>query len=237
MCVYSTHRVIEKLMLFYRENEKMKKYNIINYRLKASVKPIDVLRELEQLLKKHNATYLENLLNLEVLVIEIEYGGKLHSNRRQRNAILTILKHHPELNAFFEDKKQDSEDGFTKEVLTIRNYSEQSLLSCGNADFSLIKQIAEKIPKPYSVNRLEIIFNGIGFEKTITQHCVMKPSHSGFDSPVGNYISYSREKYGDEKHSYIQFSANDESLESMRSLFFDFSEAIAGKYEGTEYHE
>ena len=236
MCVYSTHRVIEKSMLFYRENEKMKKYNIINYRLKASVKPIDVLRELEQLLKKHNATYLENLLNLEVLIIEIEYSGKLHSNR-QRNAILTILKHHPELNAFFEDKKQDSEDGFTKEVLTIRNYSEQSLLSCGNADFSLIKQIAEKIPKPYSVNRLEIIFNGIGFEKTITQHCVMKPSHSGFDSPVGNYISYSREKYGDEKHSYIQFSANDESLESMRSLFFDFSEAIAGKYEGTEYHE
>lgn len=236
MCVYSTHRVIEKLMLFYRENEKMKKYNIINYRLKASVKPIDVLRELEQLLKKHNATYLENLLNLEVLIIEIEYSGKLHSNR-QRNAILTILKHHPELNAFFEDKKQDSEDGFTKEVLTIRNYSEQSLLSCGNADFSLIKQIAEKIPKPYSVNRLEIIFNGIGFEKTITQHCVMKPSHSGFDSPIGNYISYSREKYGDEKHSYIQFSANDESLESMRSLFFDFSEAIAGKYEGTEYHE
>ena len=214
----------------------MKKYNIINYRLKASVKPIDVLRELEQLLKKHNATYLENLLNLEVLIIEIEYSGKLHSNR-QRNAILTILKHHPELNAFFEDKKQDSEDGFTKEVLTIRNYSEQSLLSCGNADFSLIKQIAEKIPKPYSVNRLEIIFNGIGFEKTITQHCVMKPSHSGFDSPVGNYISYSREKYGDEKHSYIQFSANDESLESMRRLFFDFSEAIAGKYEGTEYHE
>ena len=236
MCVYSTHRVIEKLMLFYRENEKMKKYNIINYRLKSSVKPIDVLRELEQLLKKHNATYLENLLNLEVLIIEIEYSGKLHSNR-QRNAILTILKHHPELNEFFEDKKQDSEDGFTKEVLTIRNYSEQSLLSCGNADFSLIKQIAEKIPKPYSVNRLEIIFNGIGFEKTITQHCVMKPSHSGFDSPVGNYISYSREKYGDEKHSYIQFSANDESLESMRSLFFDFSEAIAGKYEGTEYHE
>ena len=214
----------------------MKKYNIINYRLKASVKPIDVLRELEQLLKKHNATYLENLLNLEVLIIEIEYSGKLHSNR-QRNAILTILKHHPELNVFFEDKKQDSEDGFTKEVLTIRNYSEQSLLSCGNADFSLIKQIAEKIPKPYSVNRLEIIFNGIGFEKTITQHSVMKPSHSGFDSPVGNYISYSREKYGDEKHSYIQFSANDESLESMRSLFFDFSEAIAGKYEGTEYHE
>ena len=214
----------------------MKKYNIINYRLKASVKPIDVLRELEQLLKKHNATYLENLLNLEVLIIETEYSGKLHSNR-QRNAILTILKHHPELNAFFEEKKQDSEDGFTKEVLTIRNYSEQSLLSCGNADFSLIKQIAEKIPKPYSVNRLEIIFNGIGFEKTITQHCVMKPSHSGFDSPVGNYISYSREKYGDEKHSYIQFSANDESLESMRSLFLDFSEAIAGKYEGTEYHE
>ena len=236
MCVYSTHRVIDKLMLFYRENEKMTKYNIINYRLKASVKPIDVLRELEQLLKKHNATYLENLLNLEVLIIEIEYSGKLHSNR-QRNAILTILKHHPELNAFFEYKKQDSEDGFTKEVLTIRNYSEQTLLSCGNADFSLIKQIAEKIPKPYSVNRFEIIFNGIGFEKTITQHCVMKPSHSGFDSPVGNYISYSREKYGDEKHSYIQFSANDESLESMRSLFFDFSEAIAGKYEGTEYHE
>ena len=132
---------------------------------------------------------------------------------------------------------EEYKDGFTKEVLTIRNYSEQSLLSCGNADFSLIKQIAEKIPKPYSVNRLEIIFNGIGFEKTITQHCVMKPSHSGFDSPVGNYISYSREKYGDEKHSYIQFSANGESLDSMRSLFFDFSEAIAGKYEGTEYHE
>ena len=142
MCVYSPHRVIEKLMLFYRENEKMKKYNIINYRLKASVKPIDVLRELEQLLKKHNATYLENLLNLEVLFIEIEYSGKLHSNR-QRNAILTILKHHPELNAFFEDKKQDSEDYLFvfEKSLGISKEGTDKLILC-SAQYGIISSVS-----------------------------------------------------------------------------------------------
>ena len=44
----------------------MKKYNIINYKLNKSVKPIDVLQELERLIQKHNVSYLECFIKLEV---------------------------------------------------------------------------------------------------------------------------------------------------------------------------
>ena len=42
--------------------------------------------------------------------------------------------------------------------------------------------------------------------------------------------------YGSEKHSYVQFSTDDENIESMRSIFFELTKTIGGKYEGTEYH-
>ena len=86
-----------------------------------------------------------------------------------------------------------------------------------------------------SVNDLEIIFNGTCLDDNTGQICKMKSSSNGFDSPIGNYILYGRTNYGSEKHSYIQFSADDDNVESMRSIFFEFAKSIGGKYEGTEY--
>lgn len=213
----------------------MKKYNIINYRLNKSVKPIDILQEIERLMQKNNVSYLECFIKLEVLIVEFEHEGKLHSNRN-KNAILTILKSHPMLNDFFEHKSCVDEDSFLQESLTIKNFTEEAFALCGKVEHSLIKEIAEKIPKPYAVNELEIIFNGISFGVNADQKCKIAPSSNGFDSPVGNYISYWRSNYGSEKHSYIKFSADDDNIESMRSMFFEFAKNICGKYEGTEYH-
>ena len=56
----------------------MKKYNIINYRINKSVKPIDVLQEIEHLMKKNNANFLECFIKLDVSIIEFEHEGKLH---------------------------------------------------------------------------------------------------------------------------------------------------------------
>ena len=64
----------------------------------------------------------------------------------------------------------------------------------------------------------------------------MKLTSDGFGSPISSYILYSRTNYGSEKHSYVQFSTDDENIESMRSIFFELTKTIGGKYEGTEYH-
>ena len=213
----------------------MKKYNIINYRLNKSVKPIDILQEIELLMRKNNASCLECFIKIAVSIVEFEYEGKLHSNRN-KNAILTILKHYPMLNDFFEHKSYIDDDGFAKEILTIKNFTEDTFSSRGKVEYSMIKEIVEKIPRPYSVNALEIIFNGIDFGSSVNPLCKMKPAPSGFGSPIGSYISYSRTNYGSEKHSYIQFATDDENYESMRSMFFEFAENISGKYEGTESH-
>ena len=103
-------------------------------------------------------------------------------------------------------------------------------------EYSLIKEITEKIPIPYSVNNLEIIFNGIEFNSSVNSQCKMKPTSDGFGSPIGSYISYLRTSYGSEKHSYVQFSTDDENIEAMRSIFFELTKTIGGKYGGTEYH-
>ncbi|MBQ8145364.1 MAG: hypothetical protein IJ039_01130 [Clostridia bacterium] len=213
----------------------MKNYNIINYKVNKNVKPIDIFQNLEFLIQTHNFTFSECLIKLEVSIVEFEHEGKLHSNRN-KNAILTILKHYPMLNDFFEHKSYIDDDGFAKEILTIKNFTEDTFSSCGKVEYSMIKEIVEKIPRPYSVNALEIIFNGIDFGSSVHPLCKMKPAPSGFGSPIGSYISYSRTNYGSEKHSYIQFATDDENYESMRSMFFEFAENISGKYEGTESH-
>jgi hypothetical protein len=235
MCVYSPHRVIEKLMLFYRENEKMKKYNIINYRLKASVKPIDVLREIERLIQIYDVHYSECFIKLEALIIEMEHEGKLHSNRN-KNAILAILKHYPELTCFFEQEKHMDENGFVAERLRIQNFAEETFLPYGHVEYSLIRQIAEKTPRPYSLHDFQVIFSGIKFGEGSDQQDNVKPSSNGVDAPVGHYIAYWRSNYGSEKHAYMHFSVDDDNLESMRSFFFEFAKNIGGKYVGTEYH-
>ncbi len=193
------------------------------------------MQEIECLMQKHNVTFLECLIKLEVSIIEFEHEGKLHSNRN-KNAILTILKRHPMLNDFFEHKRYVDEDAFVGEKLTIKNFSEETFSLYGKVEYPLIREIAEKIPKPYAINDLEIIFNGICFGANADQKCKITPSSDGFDSPVGNYISYWCSNYGSEKHSYIQLSADDDHTESMRSIFFEFAKNIGGKYEGTEYH-
>ena len=212
----------------------MKEYKIINYKINRSVKPINVLQELERLMCKNNANYLECFIKLEISIVEFEHEGKLHSNRN-KNAILTILKHYPELNEFFIRKNDIDEDGFERETLTIKNFNEETFSLIGKMEYPLIKAITEKIPRPYSVNDLEIIFNGIAFSSCADSQYKKNPTLDGFGSPIGSYISYSRTSYGSEKHSFIQFSADD-NVESMRSIFFEFAKNVGGKYEGTEYH-
>ena len=213
----------------------MNTYNIINYKVNKSIKPIDVLQELERLMCKNNANYSECFIKLEISIVEFEHDGKLHSNRN-KNAILTILKRCPVLECFFKHKSFVDEDGFAREYLAIQNFTEDTFALCGKVEYSLIKEIVEKIPKPYSVNDLEIIFNGIDFNASVNQQCKMKLTSDGFGSPIGSYILYSRTNYGSEKHSYVQFSTDDENIESMRSIFFELTKIIGGKYEGTEYH-
>ena len=213
----------------------MKKYNIINYKINKSVKPIDVLREIERLKQIHDVHYLECFIKLEVSIIEFKHEGKLHSNRN-RNAILTILKHYPDLKRYFEHKNHIDEDGSAIETMTIQNFAEETFSLYGKVEYSLIKEIAEKIPRPYSLNHFEVIFGGTNFGESSDQQNNVSPPSNGFDSPVGNYIMYCRSNYGSEKHSYVHFSADDDNVESMRSIFFDFAKNIGGKYVGMEYH-
>ena len=215
--------------------DSIKKYNIINYRINKSVKPIEVLQEIEHLMQKNNASYLECFIKLEVSIVEFEHEGKLHSNRN-RNAILTILKHYPELKCFFKHKKQIYEYGSAEETLTIQNFPEETFSPYGKVEYLLIKEIAEKIPRPYSLNNFEVIFSGTNCGDSSDQQNNVRPPSNGFDSPVGDYIMYHRSNYGSEKHSYVHFSADDDNVESMRSIFFEFAENIGGKYDGTEYH-
>lgn len=86
------------------------------------------------------------------------------------------------------------------------------------------------------MNDLELIYNGISFKMQDNESAKISHSKSGFDCPVGNYIWYSRSKYGDEKHSYVYFSIEGENLDTMKKLFLEFAETTLGKYECTEYH-
>lgn len=75
------------------------KYNVISYRLNKNVDPVTVLGKLEELFDKYGLRYLNCLFSLKADIIEYEHEGKLHSNR-DKNAILTILKLHPDLAEF-----------------------------------------------------------------------------------------------------------------------------------------
>ena len=74
-------------------------YSVITYRLKRTVKPAEVLDALEALLDRHSMGFGECLFRVQVYLSEFEHEGKLHTNRN-RNAIKTLLKRHPELEAF-----------------------------------------------------------------------------------------------------------------------------------------
>ena len=212
-----------------------RKYTVINYRLNRKAKPRDVLTALEALIKKHALFYSECLFKVNALIYEFEHEGKLHSNRN-KNAIYTILKRYPELKNYYTcTGKGISSSGIPMEV-SIENFSIDEYFCTGKIEHNLICDIIKNVPRPYSVNDLELIYNGVGFGEKNVERAKIRHPEGEFDSPVGNYIYYSRSAYGDERHATVSFAIDDENLDSMRKLFFEFAEIIPGKYEGTEYH-
>lgn len=213
----------------------MKKYNIITYRLKQNTKPCDVLETLEALFKKYSASFAECLFRANVLICEYEFDGKIHSNRN-RNAVNTLLKRYPELKDCYRYIQREKDGTNFREDVCIDNFSDEDFLYRGEIKYDLIRDIVNKVPKPYGVSDLELIYNGISFGKRDAESAKIRPSASGFDAPVGNYIWYSRSVYGYEKNSVILFAIDEENLENMRKIFFELAEMLHGKYEGTEYH-
>ncbi len=211
----------------------MERYSIITYRLHKSVKPIEILNEMESLMQKHSVRYQSCLFKADVLLCEFEFEGKIYSNKT-KNAITGICKEYPAIAPFFQCVQNDKGEGHIDAKFSISNFSEVNYSQTGIIDYSIINEIATKIPRTYSINDLELIFDGIVFSKDSNECEPIKPSPSKIGFPVGNYIFYERLVYGSEKHSYIHFSANDAGLDDMRRLFFDFAEKIPGKYDGTQ---
>ena len=212
-----------------------RKYTVINYRLNRKAKPRDVLTALEALIKKHALFYSECLFKVNALIYEFEHEGKLHSNRN-KNAIHTILKRHSELKDYYGYKSEEMSSSHIREDMFIENFSIDEYFCTGKIEHNLICDIIKNVPRPYSVNDLELIYNGVGFGEKNAERAKIRHPEGEFDSPVGNYIYYSRSAYGDERHATVSFAIDDENLDSMRKLFFEFAEIIPGKYEGTEYH-
>ena len=210
----------------------MKRY-CITYKLHKSVKPGNVLAEMESLMQKYSARYQNCLFKAEVLLYEFEFEGKIHSNKT-KNAITSICKKHPSIVPFFKHIQNNKGDGHVDEKFSISNFSEADHLLTGIIDYSIINEIVTKIPRSYSINDLELIFDGIIFSKDTNKYDPIKSISSKMDFSIGNYISYERSVYGSEHHSYIHFSSNDAGLDDIRRLFYDFAEIIPGKYEGTE---
>lgn len=204
---------------------------IIHYRMNKKVQPIAVLESLEALILKYCVSYSECFLRLDVGICEFEYEGKLHSNRN-KNAINTLLARHPRLKPFYQYTRDIVEDG-VHEGLSLCNFEKHDYSYKGEIEYDLIREIVKKVPIPYAVNRLQLIYNGVGFGEK-TESAKIRNNESGFGAPVGDYILYDRIKYGSEKHAYILFSVSGEKIETMRKLFFDFAQEIPGKYEETE---
>ncbi|MBR6514420.1 MAG: hypothetical protein IKT46_06275 [Clostridia bacterium] len=207
-----------------------KKYNIITYKLTRKINPAEVIDRLDSLIEKYNVFFCDCLMNLLVYIIEFEYEGKLYSNRN-RNAVKTILKRHPELEQFYKHTAEDRGGGIINETLFIRNFSSEDFACTGEIEYSLISDIAKKVPRPYGVNDLEVVYSGISFDSPDSKSAKICQNRHGY--AVGNYIGYCRERAGNEKHSYITFSADDENIELMRKLFFEFADTVPGKYIGT----
>ena len=211
----------------------MKRYSMITYRLHKSVKPIEILAEMESLMRKHSARYKNCLFKADVSLYDFEFEGKIHSNKT-KNAITSICKEYPVIAPFFQYVQTDKGEGRMDAKFSISNFSEVDYSQIGIIDYSIINEIATKIPRMYSINDLNLIFDGIVFSKDSSEYEPIKPLPSKIGFPIGNYIFYERSVYGSEKHSYIHFSANDVGFDDMRRLFFDFAEKIPGKYDSTQ---
>lgn len=210
-------------------------YNIIFYSLRRGVKPAEVIEVLDALIEKHSAAYEECLFDVKVSICEFEHNGKFHSNRK-RNAVNTLLKRHPQLEPYYKHSSEDRGGPEIAEDVSISNFAQDDFLCTGEIDYTLINDIVKQVPRPYGVNELHLIFNGVRFGNADKESDKIRASESGFDAPVGNYIWYLRENYGDEKHSSVLFAADGRELEAMRKLFFEFADTVPGRYNGTQLH-
>lgn len=207
-------------------------YSVITYRLKRTVKPAEVLDALETLLDRYSMGFGECLFHAQVYLCEFEHEGKLHTNRH-RNAVKTLLKRHPELEAFHHESQTEIEEGFVMGRASVGNFSPCDGTWEGLVSYDLIRDIVRQVPQPYSVNELTLIYHGIGREGEPRPGGKMERASDG-EIPVGNYVWYERAHHGDEKHSYIYVSMDSEKAEAMRRLFFDLAEIVPGTYAGTE---
>ena len=207
-------------------------YHVITYKIRKTVKPAEVLDALETLLDRYSMGFGECLFRAQVYLCEFEHEGKLHTNR-DRNAVKTLLKRHPELEAFHHESQSETEKGFVMGHASVGNFSPCDGTWEGTIPYDLIRDIVRQVPRPYGVNELTLIYHGIGREGEPRPGGKMERAIDG-EIPVGNYVWYERAHYGDEKHSYIYVSMDSEKAEAMRRLFFDLAEIVPGTYEGTE---
>jgi hypothetical protein len=207
-------------------------YNVITYRLKRTVKPVEVLDALETLLDRYSMGFGECLFRVQVYHCEFEHKGKTHTNRN-RNAIQALLKQHPELEAFHHCSHTETEGSIVIGRESVGNFSPCDGTWEGMIPYDLIRDTVRQVPRPYDVNEMTLVYHGIGGKGTNSPRGRMERSSDG-ERSVGNYIWYERAHHGDEKHSYIYFSMESEKMDTMRRLFFDFAEIIPGTYEGTE---
>ena len=208
-------------------------YHVISYRIKKTVKPVEVLDALETLLDRYSMGYGDCLFRVEVVLCAFEHEGKTHTNRN-RNAIQALLKQHPDLEAFHHCSHTETEGSIVIGSESMGNFSPCDGTWEGMIPYDLIRDTVRQVPRPYDVNEMTLVYHGIGGKGTNSSGGRMKTSIDGSERPVGNYIYYERAHHGDEKHSYIYFSMESEKMDTMRRLFFDFAEIIPGTYEGTE---
>ena len=207
-------------------------YYVISYKIKKTVKPAEVLDALETLLDRHSMGFGACLFRVQVYLCELEHEGKLHTNRN-RNAVKTLLKQHPELEAFHHVSHAETEGSIVIGHESVGNFSPCDGAWEGMIPYDLIRDTVRQVPRPYDVNELTLVYYGIGREGEPRLDGRMERSSDG-ERSVGNYVWYERSRLGDEKHSYIYFSMESTKAEAMRRLFFDFAEIIPGTYEGTE---
>ena len=210
----------------------MVKYNVIQYKVNKSVAPKDVVATIELLIGKHSAVFRNCLFDVKVTLCEFECDGVVHSNRN-KNAINTILKRYPHLTPFYKCNASGDGQAATEEV-SVGNVSFGDFSSAGEIECGLIREIASGVPRPYSVNSLTLIYDGISFGAANACTDVIRKYDVEDAFPKGNYIWYERTAYGDEKHSYIYLAADDQNSEPMRQLFFELAQTLSGKYDGTE---
>ena len=210
----------------------MIKHNVIQYKVNKSVAPKDVVETIELLIGKHSAAFRNCLFDVKVTLYEFECDGVVHSNRN-KNAINTILKRYPHLTPFYKCNASGVGKVATEEV-SVGNISFDDFSSVGEIEYGIIREIASGVPRPYSVNSLTLIYDGISFGAANACTDRIRKCDTNDAFPKGNYIWYERTAYGDEKHSYIDLAADDKNIEPMRRLFFELAQTLSGKYDGTE---